>query len=86
MFGDFFFLSLIWGLGFKGITVYKQIRRCVMKFCQSDKISIRTAYLMILKFCELDKILIETTDRRDYMPSWSLTFNLALKGEDNTFA
>ena len=26
----------------KGVTVYMQIRRCVMKFCQVDKISTGT--------------------------------------------
>ena len=57
--------TLRWMKTCKGATTYMQIRRCVLKFCQIDKISTRSC--VFEKFCKLDKISIETANRRDYM-------------------
>ena len=39
----------------KGVTACRQIRRCVLKFCQIDKISTRIC--VFEKFCKLYKIV-----------------------------
>ena len=43
----------------KGVTAYTQIRKCVMKFCQVDKISTRT--------CIFDDVKISISIKFQYM-------------------
>ena len=53
----------------KGVTAYTQIRRCVMRFCQIDKISTRTCIFddaEILKIGQDSDFKI-TAIRRNYM-------------------
>ena len=51
----------------KGVTAYTQIRKCVMKFCQIDKISSRTCVFGDIEFCKLDMISMVIANRHSYM-------------------
>ena len=52
-------------ISFKCLTAYMQIRRCVLKFCQVDKISTGTCIFDDAEFCKLDNNI--TANRCDYM-------------------
>ena len=49
----------------EALTAYMQICKCIMKFCEMDKIKFQPApvYLMMLEFCKVDKISVITANR-----------------------
>ena len=64
-----------------GVTAYKQIRRCIMKFCQIDKMSICICLFDNAETIKMNKISIVAADRLEYMKYIvGLTLILALKG------